>query len=639
MLLSADQVAALLKALGLTQSIFKPIPDIVRGLTELPLIGGIFEADKSFAFGNTQTVDTAVLCNVEPYDPPPVVSQTFPPFDQAKANIFRYRQQQSVNLGSWFVHEQWMTPSLFTCASGPQTAEIDIASGWGNTTASRAILERHWDTFINQSDFEYLASIGINTVRLPIGYWSLGPFFCQGTPFQHVAEVYTNSWSRVVRAINWAGEAGIGVLVDLHGAVGSQNGQSHSGISDGQVNLFKNVTYQDLTISALAFLTQQLASVTNVVGIEILNEPVDDPKLPDFYTRAITTMRQTSKEAVTFPLYIHDAFNLGHYSDFVSSRLDFVVEDHHSYFVFDPEDISRNATQESDEVQDTVSSQLSLSSQKQRRNLVIGEWSCALVPSSLAGAKDPVLARQQFCQGQEQVYSNTTGGWHFWSYMKEGCDTDLDWCFKNAVGKTLPSSFFSYNSSLTSPSKSASFVKAVAEMDLPSMKEVLDLANTRTSLTPADHSTSSAMSSAATSTDASSDAATCIVSDVSASPSQGTSKRSLGIHRQRFSTIHSRRSFLSDMTKHKRDGMPTSIESLTPTERSITKGYSDGYLTAKIFAQYGMSKLGFTGQYIDDSIAALGETIVAPGTEEYYDAWFSRGLSDAGTLISAAVNN
>ena len=181
-----------------------------------------------------------------------------------------------------FVHEQWMTPSLFTCASGPKSAEIDIATGWGNTTGARAVLEYHWDTFITQSDFEYLASIGINTVRLPIGYWNLGPLYCQGTPFEPVADVYTNSWSRVVRAINWAGEAGIGVLVDLHGAPGSQNGQAHSGISDGQVNFFNNPTNQDATIRTLTFLGQQLAAVTNIVGIEILNEPNDDPSLPAF---------------------------------------------------------------------------------------------------------------------------------------------------------------------------------------------------------------------------------------------------------------------------------------------------------------------------------------------------------------------
>lgn len=115
-----------------------------------------------------------------------------------------------------------MVPSLFKCAAEPKQAEIDIANGGCNP---QTILEQHWDTFITQKDFQYLASIGINTIRLPIGYWSLPSPFLDGTPFENFASVYENAWSYVVRAINMARATGIGVLLDLHGAVGSQNGQ------------------------------------------------------------------------------------------------------------------------------------------------------------------------------------------------------------------------------------------------------------------------------------------------------------------------------------------------------------------------------------------------------------------------------
>lgn len=115
-----------------------------------------------------------------------------------------------------------MVPSVFECAAEPKIAEIDIANGGCNP---QAILEKHWDTFVTQQDFNYLASIGINTVRLPIGYWSLGPNFVQDTPFANVSSVYENAWPHVVRAINMAELSNIAVIVDLHGAPGSQNGQ------------------------------------------------------------------------------------------------------------------------------------------------------------------------------------------------------------------------------------------------------------------------------------------------------------------------------------------------------------------------------------------------------------------------------
>jgi aryl-phospho-beta-D-glucosidase BglC (GH1 family) len=59
-------------------------------------------------------------------------------------------------------------------------------------------------------------------------------------------------------------------------------GQSHSGISDGIANLFNNEEDQQKTIAVLVYLAQQLSQVTNVVGIQLLNEPNNAPNLPDF---------------------------------------------------------------------------------------------------------------------------------------------------------------------------------------------------------------------------------------------------------------------------------------------------------------------------------------------------------------------
>ena len=101
-------------------------------------------------------------CSVTPYSPSDtLLLQSFAPYDAEQALIYRYRQQQSVNLGSWFVQEQWMNPSLFTCASGNKQAELDVASGWGGVDSARQVLERHWDEWITEKDFAYLAGIGI----------------------------------------------------------------------------------------------------------------------------------------------------------------------------------------------------------------------------------------------------------------------------------------------------------------------------------------------------------------------------------------------------------------------------------------------------------------------------------------------
>ncbi|KAJ7109259.1 glycoside hydrolase superfamily [Mycena epipterygia] len=495
--------------------------------------------------------------------------EPFPLFDEPTARVLRYRKQRSVNLGSWFVHEDWMTPSVFECASGHKVSEFDIASGWNTPGRARTILENHWSTFISESDFSYLSSVGINTVRLPIGYWSLGPEFCQGTPFSPFAEVYHNSWSFVVHAINMAASYGIGVLIDLHGAPGSQNGQPHSGISDRHVGLFNTPANVERTLAVLTFLMDQLCNVTNVVGIQILNEPQNDPRLPDFYTHAISAMRQVSSAAQEFPIYIHDAFNLEQFSNFTARRTDFVVQDHHSYFVFTPQDRSKSASQHTKDIETSVSDSLAKASTNQRDNLVVGEWSCALTPQSLSNEPDEMAARRDFCTAQLEVYSTTTAGWSFWAYKKEGCENDSGWCFTAAAGTNLPSNF----------SKGCNSPQSPGLIDLRRRSDVLsrvDGSHMKQSTTPSD------------------------------------AKPSISPFHHRLAAIQSAIS--------KRDNT-------TAEQQSSIKGYSDGFYTAGLFCQSG-SELGFSGQYILESITALGPDVIAPGTERNYSAGFTQGLSD-----------
>jgi hypothetical protein len=104
--------------------------------------------------------------NIPDYNAPDVVVEPFAPYDAAKALIFRYRQQQSVNLGSWFVHEAWMNPGMAACSSGLQQSELDIAWGWGGFDKAKMVLEKHWDTWITEDDFAYLASIGESLISI-----------------------------------------------------------------------------------------------------------------------------------------------------------------------------------------------------------------------------------------------------------------------------------------------------------------------------------------------------------------------------------------------------------------------------------------------------------------------------------------
>lgn len=330
-----------------------------------------------------------------------------------------------------------------------------------------------------------------------------------------------------------------------------------------------------------------------------------------------------------FPFYIHDGFNLNQYSSFVSKRNDFVVEDHHSYFVFSDPEMSQDAKQDTAEVEGSIADQLANAEESERRNLIVGEWSCALVSDALKDQPDEMLARQQFCEGQQQVYTNTTAGWMFWSYTKEDCDGDLDWCFKSAVNRTLPAIFSSYGLASNSQVAAMNLQRAVFEMSLPSMSEVLQSA-----VVPSSNSLSTSQSSSAADDCTAVPSSPAETATATASADLSSAKvMSVDMSQHRFSAVHERRLFLSDMKRHRRDANQTALE------QSINKGYSDGFMTAKIFAQNGMSKLGFTGQYVSDSVVALGPDVIAPGTESAYSDWFYRGLADAQKAVADAASS
>ena len=114
------------------------------------------------------------------------------------------------------------------------------------------------------------------------------------------------------------------------------------------------------------------------------------------------------------PLYIHDGFDLDRFSTFVASREDFVVQDHHSYFVFTPSDANEPALDHLSDIQGGIRYSFQQASYQERRNLVVDEFSCALTDNSLQNEPDPDQARQDFCTGQVEIYANVTAGWSFW---------------------------------------------------------------------------------------------------------------------------------------------------------------------------------------------------------------------------------
>jgi glucan 1,3-beta-glucosidase len=119
---------------------------------------------------------------------------------------------RGVNLGGWFVLEPWITPSIFSqwANGGGVVDEYTYCQALGQAEANSR-LTQHWNTWVTQADFQAIAAAGLNHVRIPIGYWALNPL--PGDPYvQGQLPILDN-------AIDWARQAGLKVMLDLHGGL------------------------------------------------------------------------------------------------------------------------------------------------------------------------------------------------------------------------------------------------------------------------------------------------------------------------------------------------------------------------------------------------------------------------------------
>lgn len=146
----------------------------------------------------------------------------FPPYDAVTAEMYRHRKQVGVNLGSLFCLEGWLAPAqLKSCGlQHDWESESDYLDACQSRESARGALEDHWKTFVTEKDFEFLASAGINSVRVPIGYWVGAEHEDMVGPFKKYQGVYDAAWNYLLQLIANASKYQIGVLIDLHAAPG-----------------------------------------------------------------------------------------------------------------------------------------------------------------------------------------------------------------------------------------------------------------------------------------------------------------------------------------------------------------------------------------------------------------------------------
>ena len=277
-----------------------------------------------------------------------------------------------------------------------------------------------------------------------------------------------------------------------------------------------------------------------------------------------------------------------------------------------PSDPDAPVTKAADNLGAGISAALLEASVIARRNMIIGEFSCALSNDSLAQADEPVAARKEFCTAQVEAYANVTSGWHFWSWTAERCEKDPAWCMQSAIGEALPSSFASYPGA-----ENRNTSKTVPVTQLPKTLQQTIESIAPPSLQGALGSALAGNDTAPGSLDALTDSATKALGGViRRAPSESG-----------WSRHHRRNALRKTVRRQRRDaGSNTAL------------GYADGFHAAQSFAAHGLSRLGFVEQYIMDTFA--GHVTSGSATQadaKDYKTWFEQGRTDAEELIMDAI--
>jgi glucan 1,3-beta-glucosidase len=350
---------------------------------------------------------------------------------------------RGVNLGGWLVLEKWMTPSLFDGLAA--TDETTWCAELGREAPAR--LRAHWDRFITREDFAWLASVGVNAVRLPIGHWVLGPPYPYHPKYGAARHPFVDGGIDVVdRALDWAAEFGLRVLLDLHAAPGCQNGFDNGGIKD-VCEWHTREEYLTHSVELLGRLAARYRTAPALHGIEVLNEPrwdVPTPVLEDYYQRAYDAIRshcEPARVAVVF----HDGFRKhGEFSQFFRrSGLENVLFDVHRYQCFERADLDMDIHGHLDKAGVLWRAEAGCIQRDLDVPAIAGEWSLGLDLKVVSlWAEGPYNhALQPMDAFQESVALRAYGaaqllafehyrGWFFWSYRTE---TTPAWCFRECV--------------------------------------------------------------------------------------------------------------------------------------------------------------------------------------------------------------
>ena len=201
-------------------------------------------------------------------------------------------QLRGINAGQILLQEGWMSPfaleplrnedgSYVTDADGnlqyPEFAEEDLRAGLKANPNLKdydpeELLRYYYDCFFTEEDFRIIQEeLGFNTIRLPFYYLNI-------LNEDLTLKAEEDAFGYLDWFISQAAERELYIVLDLHGAPGSQNGYEHSGASERVASLWTSEENKAATLELWKFVSDHYTRTRPDLGAwiatyDLMNEP------------------------------------------------------------------------------------------------------------------------------------------------------------------------------------------------------------------------------------------------------------------------------------------------------------------------------------------------------------------------------
>ena len=316
---------------------------------------------------------------------------------------------------------------------------LDHYSG-GNRDAGNAAFAKHWASWITPDTVQSVHDVGLNTIRIPIGYWSYTAIV------DTASEPFANGDAMLPyldAVVQKAADLGIYVIIDLHGAPGGQQQDVFTGQNPNPAGFYNDYDFGRAE-KWLSWMTNRIHtnSAYSTVGmIEVLNEPVSQhdangrypapgevPGLVStYYPGALQAVRSAeSALGVSSDKALHVQFMSSKWSSGDPRSSSAVANDPHT--AFDDHNYIGFALGETGDQNSLMQSACTDSRVVSGQSYTLtGEWSM----TSGVDASDSTFFKNWFT-AQQQLYEKPgMAGWVYWTWKTEL--NDPRWTYSDAT--------------------------------------------------------------------------------------------------------------------------------------------------------------------------------------------------------------